>query len=56
MNESVVNSESAMLDQLLRDARLYRTSKGYRALLDFTNRIPHIAPFNAMLLRKSKNR
>jgi hypothetical protein len=54
MNESAVNSESAMLDQLLRDARLYRTSKEYQALLDFTNRMPHIAPFNAMLLQIQK--
>jgi hypothetical protein len=38
------------LDQLISRALAYRTSGELRALLEFTKRFPHIAPFNAMLL------
>lgn len=44
MNDTIHEDESALLDQLLRDARLYRTSAEYQALLDFATRMPHIAP------------
>jgi hypothetical protein len=54
VNDTIHEDESALLDQLLRDARLYRTSAEYQALLDFATRMPHIAPFNAMLLQIQK--
>lgn len=44
----------SLLDQLLADSRLYRTSKDYRALLDFVIRLRNFAPFNAMLLQVQK--
>ena len=43
-----------LLDQLLIDSRLYRTSKEYQELLDFTVRLRNMAPFNAMLLQIQK--
>lgn len=43
--------ERNLLDQLLIDSRLYRTSKEYQELLDFTVRLRNMAPFNAMLLQ-----
>lgn len=49
-------SEAArsVLDQLLEDSRLYRTSTDYRQLLDFTVKLRNFAPFNAMLLQIQK--
>jgi hypothetical protein len=44
----------SLLDQLLRESNLYHSSKDYLALLDFINRMPNIAPFNAMLLQIQK--
>ncbi len=44
----------SLLDQLLEDARLYRTSKDYKDLLDFAVRLRNFAPFNAMLLQLQK--
>jgi hypothetical protein len=44
----------ALLDQLLTDARLYRTGKDYQNLLDFVGRLRNVAPFNAMLLQLQK--
>ena len=46
--------ERNLLDQLLIDSRLYRTSKEYQDLLDFTVRLRNMAPFNAMLLQIQK--
>ncbi len=46
--------ERNLLDQLLIDSRLYRTSKEYLELLDFTIRLRNMAPFNAMLLQIQK--
>lgn len=46
--------ERNLLDQLLVDSRLYRTSKEYLELLDFTVRLRNMAPFNAMLLQIQK--
>jgi hypothetical protein len=44
----------SLLDQLLTDSRLYRTSTDYMALLDFVVRLRNFAPFNAMLLNVQK--
>lgn len=44
----------SLLDQLLEDSRLYRTSKDYFELLEFTKRLRNFAPFNAMLLNVQK--
>lgn len=44
----------SLLDQLLEDSRLYRTSKDYKDLLDFVVRLRNFAPFNAMLLQVQK--
>lgn len=44
----------SLLDQLLEDSRLYRTSKDYKDLLDFAVRLRNFAPFNAMLLQVQK--
>ncbi|MCC7218120.1 MAG: hypothetical protein IT517_15185 [Burkholderiales bacterium] len=39
----------SLLDHLLEESRLYRTSKDYMALLRFVVRLREFAPFNAML-------
>ena len=44
----------SLLDQLLEDSRLYRTSRDYKDLLDFVVRLRNFAPFNAMLLQVQK--
>jgi len=44
----------SLLDQLLEDSRLYRSSKDYKDLLDFVVRLRNFAPFNAMLLQVQK--
>ena len=44
----------SLLDQLLEDSRLYKTSKNYFELLEFTKRLRNFAPFNAMLLHVQK--
>lgn len=49
--EDVVRS---LLDHLLDESRLYRTSKDFRDLLDFLVRLRNFAPFNAMLLQVQK--
>ncbi len=54
MSDTTHDGESALLDQLLRDAKLYRTSTAYKDLLDFAARMPHLAPYNAMLLQIQK--
>ncbi|HEX7070805.1 MAG TPA: hypothetical protein VF190_08360, partial [Rhodothermales bacterium] len=44
----------ALLDRLLSESRLYRTSQDYQDLLDFSVRLRNFAPFNAMLLQVQK--
>jgi hypothetical protein len=44
----------SLLDQLLEESRLYKTSKDYHELLEFTARLRNFAPFNAMLLHVQK--
>lgn len=48
------DSARSLLDQLLEDSRLYRSSKDYRDLLDFVVQLRNFAPFNAMLLQVQK--
>lgn len=44
----------SLLDQLLEDSRLYRTSQDFQRLLTFVARLRNFAPFNAMLLEIQK--
>lgn len=44
----------SLLDRLIADSRLYRSGKDFQELLDFIARMPHIAPFNGMLLQIQK--
>lgn len=46
--------ERNLLDQLLVDSKLYKSSKEFKELLDFTIRLRNMAPFNAMLLQIQK--
>ena len=46
--------ERALLDELLRESKLYKTSKDYMELLNFVVRLRNFAPFNAMLLHIQK--
>lgn len=46
--------ERSLLDRLLSESRLYKTSKDYKELLDFVVRLRQMAPFNAMLLQIQK--
>jgi hypothetical protein len=46
--------EQALLASLLQRARLYDRSSSYMELLAFVNRLPHIAPFNALLINIQK--
>jgi len=49
-------SERALLDKLLADARVYKRSSEYKELLEFVVRLRNFAPFNAMLLQIQKAR
>ena len=42
----VEEAARSLLDQLLEDSRLYKTSKDYFELLEFTKRLRNFAPFN----------
>ena len=44
----------SLLTQLLEKSRLYKSSKDFKELLDFTVRLRNFAPFNAMLLQIQK--
>jgi hypothetical protein len=44
----------SLLDHLLAESQLYRTSQDYKDLLDFVVRLRNFAPFNAMLLQLQK--
>lgn len=48
------DGERSLLDRMLSDSRLYRSSQEFRDLLDFTIRLRTMAPFNAMLLQIQK--
>lgn len=43
-----------LLDQLLADSRVYKTTDAYKKLLEFVVRLRNVAPFNAMLLQLQK--
>ncbi len=44
----------SLLDQLLEESKLYKSSQDYLELLEFTQRLRNFAPFNAMLLHVQK--
>lgn len=44
----------SLLDQLLSDSKVYKSSDGYKELLQFVIRLRNVAPFNAMLLQLQK--
>lgn len=44
----------SLIDSLIADTKLYATSKAVKDLFNFTARMRHIAPFNAMLLNAQK--
>jgi hypothetical protein len=46
--------DRALVDQLIADTQLYDSVKAIKDLLEFTVRLRHIAPFNAMLLNIQK--
>jgi hypothetical protein len=46
--------ERSLLDQLLEDSRLYKSSQDYLNLLEFIARMRNFAPFNALLLQIQK--
>lgn len=52
--EADADAARSMLDQLLADSRLYRSTQEYKNLLDFVVRLRNFAPFNAMLLQIQK--
>lgn len=54
MNLFEVHTTRSILDQLLAESRIYKTSKDYKDLLDFVVRLRNFAPFNAMLLHLQK--
>lgn len=43
--------QQALLDRLMNEAGLYRSGRAWQETLAFIARLPHIAPFNAMLLQ-----
>lgn len=47
-------SERSLLDQLLADSKVYKSTDSYKALLEFVIRLRNVAPFNAMLLQLQK--
>lgn len=46
--------ERSLLDQLLADSKIYKTTESYKELLSFVVRLRNVAPFNAMLLQLQK--
>ncbi len=48
------NAVRSLLDRLLADSKLYKTTDSYKSLLDFVVRLRNVAPFNAMLLQLQK--
>lgn len=44
----------SLLDQLLSDSKVYKSTESYKALLEFVVRLRNVAPFNAMLLQLQK--
>lgn len=42
---------SSTIDELLRESRIYRDSKAFREMIEFTARFRDYAPYNLMLVR-----
>jgi hypothetical protein len=53
-DEAEEERDRALVDQLIADTQLYNSAKAIKDLLEFTVRLRHIAPFNAMLLNIQK--
>jgi hypothetical protein len=53
-DETEEERDRALVDQLIADTQLYDSAKAIKDLLEFTVRLRHIAPFNAMLLNIQK--
>ena len=53
-NRNREEDERSLLDQLLADSRLYKSSEDYFKLLEFIARMRNFAPFNALLLQIQK--
>lgn len=53
-DEADLVRDRALVDQLIADTRLYNSASELKELLEFTARLRHIAPFNAMLLHIQK--
>jgi hypothetical protein len=47
-------SARSLLDQLLADSKVYKSTDSYKSLLEFVIRLRNVAPFNAMLLQLQK--
>ena len=54
VDEAGHEHDRALVDQLIADTRLYNSAQAINELLEFTVRLRHIAPFNAMLLHIQK--
>lgn len=54
MQPALFDNERALLDQLLAESKLYRSSAEFAALMQFVVRLRAFAPFNAMLLNIQK--
>jgi len=48
-DEAEEERDRALVDQLIADTKLYDSAQAIKELLEFTVRLRHIAPFNAML-------
>lgn len=53
-DEAEKERDRALVDQLIADTQLYDSAQAIKELLQFTARLRHIAPFNAMLLHIQK--
>lgn len=53
-DEADEKRDRTLVDQLIADTQLYDSAKAVKELLEFTVRMRHIAPFNAMLLHIQK--
>ncbi|WP_300710088.1 hypothetical protein [uncultured Desulfovibrio sp.] len=54
MSASHDKQRLAALDELFHEVGTYRTSRDFEELLNFINKFPQLAPFNAFLLHVQK--
>lgn len=52
--DSETEAARSLLDHLLAESKLYKTSEGYWKQLQFTSKLRNFAPFNTMLLHIQK--